>query len=60
LRLALADGGRAVFDRERRLGGRGAYVHPDRACLERAIRRGGLARAFKARVSSAPNLLDSD
>jgi len=51
---------RAVIDRERRLGGRGAYVHPDPACLERAVRRGGLARAFKARVTSAPNHLDSD
>jgi predicted RNA-binding protein YlxR (DUF448 family) len=49
-----------VFDRDRRLGGRGAYIHPDRECLERAVRRGGLSRAFKTRVSSAPNLLDSD
>ncbi|WP_407655924.1 YlxR family protein [Capillimicrobium parvum] len=59
LRLALVEG-RAVFDRDRRLGGRGAYVHPDPACLERASRRGGFARAFRARVTSAPQALDSD
>lgn len=34
-----------------RAGGRGAYVHPDPACVEQAARRGALARALRV---SAP------
>ncbi|MBK6577799.1 MAG: DUF448 domain-containing protein [Sandaracinaceae bacterium] len=37
-------------DPGRRLGGKGASVHPTRACLERAIARGGFARAAKQPV----------
>ncbi|TML99262.1 MAG: YlxR family protein [Actinobacteria bacterium] len=59
VRLALEPGGRAVVDRAQRRPGRGAYVHPDDACLQRAARRGGLARAFRARVESAPDGLES-
>jgi len=33
-----------------RLGGHGAWVHPKRECLARAV-RGGFSRAFKAQVS---------
>lgn len=32
--------------------GRGAYVHPEDACIDRALDRGGLARAL--RVGLAP------
>jgi len=59
VRLALEPGGRAVLDPERRRPGRGAYVHHDDECLRRAHQRGGLARAFRARVESAPERLVS-
>jgi len=59
VRLALEPGGRAVLDPERRRPGRGAYVHPDRECLLHSLKRGGLARAFRARVDSAPEGLES-
>lgn len=53
-RLALAAGGRAVLDPSGTAGGRGAYVcSPD--CLALAQRRGGLARAFRSRVTEAPD-----
>jgi uncharacterized protein len=59
VRLALTAGGSAVFDPERRRGGRGAYVHRNHECLLRSLKRGGLARAFRARVDSAPDGLES-
>jgi len=59
VRLVLEPGGRAVVDPAQRRPGRGAYVHPDEQCLTRASRRGGLARAFRARVESAPDALES-
>jgi predicted RNA-binding protein YlxR (DUF448 family) len=31
----------------KRSGGRGAWLHPAEACLERALRRRALARAFR-------------
>lgn len=37
-------------DPGRRLGGKGASVHPTRACLSRAIARGGFARAARQPV----------
>lgn len=46
VRLRLQDG-RVVVDRDRS-GGRGAWLHAAPACLERAIRRGAFARAFRA------------
>lgn len=51
LRLALVDGCVTV-DPRRRLPGRGAYVHRRIACVERAARRGGLARAFRTQLPS--------
>ncbi|HYQ81530.1 MAG TPA: DUF448 domain-containing protein [Anaeromyxobacteraceae bacterium] len=46
VRLRLAEG-QVVVDRRRR-GGRGAWLHPAPACLERALRRRAFARAFRA------------
>jgi len=45
------DAGRPVPDPAQRLPGRGAYVCRDEACIERAARRGGLARAFRRPVT---------
>ncbi len=51
LRFAFADDPpRLAPDPSRRLGGRGASVHPKRSCLEEAVRRGGFSRAFRRPV----------
>lgn len=46
LRIAQADG-TLVIDLPRRLPGRGAYVHRQIACAERATKRGGVFRALR-------------
>ncbi|SER49755.1 hypothetical protein SAMN05443377_101166 [Propionibacterium cyclohexanicum] len=33
--------------------GRGAWVHPDPACWQRAVSRGGFARSFRTAVQTA-------
>jgi predicted RNA-binding protein YlxR (DUF448 family) len=35
------------------LPGRGAYVHRDERCIERAVLKGGLARTLKCQVPAA-------
>jgi len=45
------EGERVEIDRERK-GGRGAWLHPSDACLEKAVRRRALARAFRGRTAS--------
>jgi predicted RNA-binding protein YlxR (DUF448 family) len=44
-------GGAVVPDPGARLPGRGAYLCPDPACGERALRRGALQRAFRRAVT---------
>ena len=55
LRLVLDDGGLAVDPRASRPG-RGAWIHPDLACLELAERRNALGRALRTRgpLDAAP------
>ena len=55
LRLVLDDGGLAVDPRAVRPG-RGAWIHPDPACLELAERRSALGRALRTRgpLDAAP------
>ncbi|MGX2994193.1 YlxR family protein [Streptomyces sp. JNUCC 64] len=43
------EGDACVPDPRGTLPGRGAYVHPDPACLDLAVRRRALVRAFRAR-----------
>jgi len=50
--------GRVQADPTQRLPGRGAYVC-DRACAQRALRRGGFARAFRSSIHVDPDLLHS-
>ncbi len=58
LRLVAAPDGSVVVDLRARLPGRGAWVHPDRACVEIASgRRGLLSRALDASVD-ATSLLE--
>ena len=45
------EGERVEIDREKK-GGRGAWLHPSAACLERAVRRRALARAFRGTAAS--------
>jgi uncharacterized protein len=49
LRVVRTEDGVAV-DRRQRMPGRGAYVHADVTCIERAIGRGGLARTLRCKV----------
>jgi predicted RNA-binding protein YlxR (DUF448 family) len=56
-RVVVADG-QVTGDPAQRLPGRGAYVC-GRACAERALQRGGFARAFRSAVLTNPNLLHS-
>jgi predicted RNA-binding protein YlxR (DUF448 family) len=58
--------GRAVPDREGTMPGRGAYlcrgtdaVTPAEACLARAMRRGGIARALRSPVTFDHKPLES-
>lgn len=44
-------------DVSRRLGGRGVSVHPRRACIEAAVRRGGLARSLRRPVPVSAEVL---
>ncbi|MBC7310309.1 MAG: YlxR family protein [Actinomycetales bacterium] len=39
-----------VPDVRRRLGGRGAWLHPEPGCLEQAVRRRAFARALRVRA----------
>jgi predicted RNA-binding protein YlxR (DUF448 family) len=60
---------RAVLDHDGKLPGRGAYLCrrtdggfaplAEPACLQRATRRGGIARALRAAVTLAPELVES-
>jgi len=43
-------------DRVRR-GGRGAWIHPDEACLEKAVRRKAFGRAFRGQVAAEQEAL---
>lgn len=45
------EGERVVIDRKG-IGGRGAWLHADGACLERALRRRAFARAFRGKTAS--------
>jgi predicted RNA-binding protein YlxR (DUF448 family) len=58
----------AVADRDATMPGRGAYLcrsgelaagSVDPACLERATRRGGIARALRSSVTLDPKLVES-
>lgn len=59
IRLVVDPGGEIVVDLRGRLPGRGAWIHPTRACLELAGGKPGLlSRAFKGSVR-APDLLEA-
>jgi uncharacterized protein len=47
-----------VVDRERRLPGRGAYVHPRAACLDAALAHDALQRTFRRPVTVPDDFVD--
>jgi predicted RNA-binding protein YlxR (DUF448 family) len=71
LRIAVLDDGarrtrRAVHDRACTMPGRGAYLcrapddqSPLAECLALAVKRGGIARALRCRVTVDPKLVES-
>jgi predicted RNA-binding protein YlxR (DUF448 family) len=46
IRVRVGDGARVVVD-AMRSGGRGAWLHREAGCLERAVKRRAFARAFR-------------
>ncbi|WP_338751462.1 YlxR family protein [Janibacter alittae] len=48
----------ATPDPRRRVPGRGAWLHPDIACLELALRRRAFSRAFRRPVAGADAVRD--
>lgn len=50
LRLVEAPDGRVVLDARSRIGGRGAWVHPTRACIENAVKRHAAERSLEIAV----------
>ncbi len=52
MRFALS-GDQVVLDAERRVPGRGAWLHPDRECFETALKRRAFSRAFRRAVQTA-------
>ncbi|HYX84072.1 MAG TPA: YlxR family protein [Gaiellales bacterium] len=57
VRLRAVDG-TLVIDRDRRSGGRGAYLCPSRACAGAARRRGALARRLRCALTVPADLGD--
>jgi len=58
VRLARRPTGEVVVDSTRRLGGRGAYLCPQVACLTRGLDRGRLAHAFRKPCEVRVNLAE--
>ena len=56
VRLIRVRSGIVVVDAAARAAGRGAYVCPDAACVERALVRGRLAHAFRKPCVASPDL----
>jgi predicted RNA-binding protein YlxR (DUF448 family) len=52
----VVNGGNVVIDERRDMPGRGAWVHPDPACLARAVERKAVGRALKVPDADASRL----
>ena len=59
LRVGLRDG-RPTADPRRRIPGRGGYLHPVRACVDRATQTGSFARALRAPLAQPAALANAD
>ncbi|MBI1845784.1 MAG: YlxR family protein [Candidatus Rokubacteria bacterium] len=58
VRLVRRADGRVVLDAARRAAGRGTWVCGDGACLERALKPGRLAQAFRRPCEVGTNLAE--
>ncbi len=58
LRRLVAADGVLVADPLARLPGRGAWLHPERACAERAVSRRAFTRALRSPVTIPDDLVD--
>jgi hypothetical protein len=56
VRLVRSPSGAVAVDAGGRAHGRGAYVCPEAACLERALARGRLTHAFRKPSDASPEL----
>ncbi len=50
IRIVMTPEGDLLVDRTGKVNGRGAYVCPNSACLEKAIKNSGLSRSFKMKT----------
>lgn len=50
MRIVLKENAEAVADDTGKLPGRGAYICPEKACVENARKRKALERSFKTRI----------
>jgi uncharacterized protein len=57
VRVTAVDG-QVQIDRDRRLGGRGAYLCPDAECCRKAARKGSLARRLRRPVEGVAELVE--
>jgi uncharacterized protein len=55
LRIVARDG-RAVVDAAARLPGRGAWLHPDRGCLDAAVKKRAFGRALRTAITDTTDL----
>src|SRR5258708_3240659 len=58
IRFVIDPGQRVVPDLDGKLPGRGVYVAPERALVDRAVARGLFAKAVHARVKAGADLAD--
>ena len=53
LRIVKQPGGQIVIDNGGKLSGRGAYICHDEECIEKAVKKRQLSRAFRGAVDDA-------
>jgi predicted RNA-binding protein YlxR (DUF448 family) len=53
VRIVRSPGGELTVDLRGKAPGRGAYLDPDRACLERGLSQGVLAKALEISIDAA-------
>ena len=58
IRFVIGPDDRVVADLDGKLPGRGVYVAPDRALIERAVKKGLFAKAARRQVKAAPGLAE--
>jgi uncharacterized protein len=59
VRLVRLPSGAVTVDADARATGRGAYVCPEAACLERGLVRGRLTHAFRKPSAAGPDLAEA-